>query len=82
MTLGDRNAIEHLVLLEDGADLDWLLEETTTEFDLVRNTAAIHLNLHEMCFLLFERGFPDLGVGEDADDGAVFLDSLQLASDR
>jgi hypothetical protein len=31
--------------------------------------------------LLLERGLGDLGVGEDADDGAVLLDALELAGD-
>lgn len=35
-----------------------------------------------MCLLLLEWGLVDLSVGEDADDGAVLLDALELAGDR
>jgi hypothetical protein len=31
--------------------------------------------------LLLERRLADLGVGQDADDGAVLLDALELAGD-
>ena len=81
VTLGDRNAVDHLVLLEDGVDLDGLLEEAVAEVDLVRDAAAVDLDLHEVCLLLLERRLADLGVGEDADDGAVLLDALELAGD-
>lgn len=81
MTLGDSNGINHLVLLEDGVNLDWLLEETVTERDLVLNTSTVDLNLHQVSLLLLERSLSDLSVGEDTDDGAVFLDSLEFAGD-
>ena len=81
VTLGDSDAVDHLVLLEDGVDLDRLLEETVCELDLVLDGATVDLHLHEMCLLLFERSLADLGVGEDADDGAVLLDTLEVASD-
>ena len=81
VTLGDGNAVDHLILLEDGADLDWLLEETLCESDLVLDGAAVDLDLHEMRLLLLEWGEVDLGVGENTDDRAVLLHTLQLAGD-
>lgn len=81
VTFRDRNAVNHLVLLKDGADLDRLLEKTLTKLDFVRNTATIDLYLHEMCFLLLERSLANLGMGEDADDRAVLLDALELTFD-
>lgn len=80
VTLGDGNNINHLILLEDGRDLDWLLEETVAEVDLVSNATSIDLDLHQMGLLLLERGLADLGVGKNTDDGAVLLDALELAS--
>ena len=35
----------------------------------------------KMGLLLLERGFADLGVGEDSDDGAVFLYALKFSGD-
>ena len=81
MPLGDGNDIDHLILLEDGVDLDWLLEETVAETDLVLDGATVDLNLHEMCLLLLQRCRADLGVGKHAHNSAVFLDALELAGD-
>lgn len=81
VTLGDTNDIDHLVLLEDGADLDGLLEEAIAESDLVGDGTTVDLDLHEVGLLLLERGLADLSVGEDTDDGAVLLDALELAGD-
>ena len=81
LTLGDGNAVNHLVLLEDGADLDGLLEESAGESDLVDNASSVDLDLHQVGLLLLQRRLSDLGVGEDTDDGAVFLDALELAGD-
>ena len=81
VTLGHSNDIDDLVLLEDGVDADWLLKETVGERDLVSNVAAVDLDLHQVSLLLLERSLADLGVGEDTDDGAVLLDTLELAGD-
>lgn len=81
VTLGDGDAVDHLVLLEDGRDLDGLLEEAVGELDLVGNGTTVDLDLHEVGLLLLERSLADLGVGQDADDGAVLLDALEVAGD-
>ena len=81
VTLGDGDAVDHLVLLEDGADLDRLLEEGTSEVDLVGHGASVDLNLHQMGLLLLERRLADLRMRQHAHDGAVSLHSLQLACD-
>ena len=49
------------------------------ERDLVRDAAAVDLDLHQMRLLLFETGLADLGVGEDTDDGAVTADAFEFA---
>lgn len=82
VTLGDGNAVNHLILLEDGVNLDWLLEHAVTELDFVCDTTSVDLNLHEVCLLLLERRLADLRVGEDTDDGAVFANALELTCDR
>ena len=81
VTLGNGNDINHLILLEDRRDLNWLLEQTGGELNLVSNAAAIYLDFHQVGFLLLERGFAYLGVCENADNGAVLLDALELAGD-
>ncbi len=81
LTLGDSNDIDHLVLLKDGIDSNSLLEKTVGKVNLVSNTTSIDLDLHQMCLLLLERSQAELGVGEDTDDSAVFLDALELAGD-
>jgi len=81
VALGDGDDINHLILLEDAVDRDGLLKETLAELDLVGDGTTVDLDLHKMGLLLLERGLADLGVGEDADDGAVLLDALDLAGD-
>ena len=81
MTFCNRNDIDHLVLLKDSIDCDFLLEKTMAKSHLIRDTPAIDLNFHQMCFLLLQRGLADLSVGKDTDNGAVFLDAFKLAAD-
>lgn len=81
VTLGNGDNVNHLILLEDGGDLDWLLEETSGEVNLVGDGATVDLDLHEVGLLLLERSLADLGVGKDTDDSAVLLDALHLAGD-
>ena len=82
VTLGHRNDVDNLILLEDGGDGDGLLEEAVRELDLVRDGTAVDLDLHEVRLLLAEAGLADLRVREDADDGAVLADALELARER
>ena len=81
VTLGDGNDVDHLVLLEDGVDLNGLLEEVAGEVNLVGNGATVDLDLHKVGLLLLKRGLADLGVGEHTDNGTVLLDALKLAGD-
>ena len=81
MTLGDGDNINHLILLEDGADLNWLLKQTLGKGNLVIDTSTVDLDLHQMGLLLLKRGLADLGVGENTDDGAVLLDASKLTVD-
>ena len=81
VTLGDGDDINHLVLLEDGVDVDGLLEEVAGEFDLVGDGATVDLDLHKVGLLLLDRSLTNLSVGEHTDDSAVLLDALKLAGD-
>lgn len=82
VALGDRNNIHYLVLLKHAVNIDRLLKQPVCKLDLVSNAAAVDLDLHQMGLLLLERGLADLGVGEQAHDGAVVLDALELAGGR
>ena len=82
VTLSDSNAVNHLILLEDGADFNGLLKQAVRELNLVRDAAAVDLDLHQVRLLLLERRLADLRVCEDTDDGAVLLDAFELAGDR
>ncbi len=75
VALGDRDTVDHLVLLEDGPNLDRFLEHGLGEVDLVRHAAAVDLNLHQMRLLLLQGRLADLRVGQDAHDGAVAFDA-------
>ena len=81
VTLGDGDAVNDLVLLEDGADLDGLLEETVGKVDLVSDGTTVDLDLHKVGLLLLERGLANLGVGKNTDDSAVLLDALEVTGD-
>ena len=81
VTLGNSDDIDNLVLLEDGSNVDGLLEQAVGEFDLVSDRATVDLDLHEVSLLLAETSLADLGVCEDTDDGAVLADTLELTGD-
>ena len=82
VTLRYRNDVNNFILLEDGVDLDWLLEQAMCELNLVCDATAVDLDFHKMGLLLLEASLADLGVGEDTDDGTVLADALELTSDR
>ena len=82
VTLGDSNNVDVLVLLKNGGDVDRLLEEFLSVFDLVCDGSAVHLDFHEVSLLLTQASLADLSVGKDPDDSTVFADALQLTSSR
>ena len=78
LTLGDSNSVDHLVLAKDSAYVHLLLEEIETELNLVRDGSSVDLNLHDVCLFLGKLGKLDLGVGNDADNGAVLENACLL----
>jgi len=81
LTLGDTDNIDVLIKVEDIVDLDFLLHEPLTEFDLLVHGSTVDLDLHDMCLLLAEVQLANLGVGNDTDSGAVLLDASELAEE-
>ena len=82
VTLSNGNDVYHLILLENGIDVDRLLEQVTGEVNLVRDRSSIDLDLHQMCLLLLDGSLADLCVSENTDNSAVFLDTLEFTCDR
>lgn len=80
-SFGDCNTIDHLILTEDRTDSYRFFEQPFTEIDFLRNAPAIDLDFHQVGLLLLKRGLADLRMGKHTDDGAVFLDALQLTGD-
>jgi hypothetical protein len=78
VTLGNADAVDHLVLGEDGLDGHLLLEELVAEVDLGVHVAAVDLDLQHVRLLLADRDLGDLGVGNDADHVAVLFHARDL----
>jgi len=79
MAFGNTDNIDDLVLLEDSGNRDLLLEHAVGKRDLVRDAAAVDLDLHQVRLLLLKTGLADLGVGQDTDDSAVTTDAFKFA---
>lgn len=77
LTLGNSEDIDHLVLLEDLINLDLLLEKSVGEINLLGNSSSVNLDFDDVVLLLSEVELVHLGVGNDSDDGTVFLDSFE-----
>lgn len=60
MTLGNCNNIDHLILLENIADLDRFFKQAACEVNLLVDGATVDLYFHEMRLLLLKRSFADL----------------------
>jgi hypothetical protein len=82
VTRSDTDNIDDLVLLKHALDVDGLLKVRLGELDLVGDASSVDLDLHQVGLLLDQTSLPDLGVGEDTDDGAVLPDPLELSGDR
>jgi len=78
VTLGDSKNVNVLICLEHRGDIDCLLEVGLCKLDLVGDRATVDLDLCQVCLLLAQTSLADLGVRKNADDCAVFADSLQL----
>jgi len=77
-TFSYTDAVDHLVLLEDGVNLNLLLEKTNTEVNLSRDITTVNLDLFNVGLLLTKLNFLDLGVGNHADNVAVLLGTLDF----
>src|SRR5882762_4017106 len=82
MTLRYGNNVDDLILLEYGRDFDGLLEQAVRKLDFVSHRATVNLDLHKVSLLLRETGLADLSVCKNADNSAVFANTLKFAGNR
>ena len=81
LTTGNTDGVDHLELVEDLSDGDFTLELLEAPIDLLGDGATVDLDLEEVSLALAEVKLGELGAGEDADDCAVLLYSLEVALD-
>lgn len=80
LTSGNGNGINHLVLLEDFSNGDFLLELGSSPFDLLGGGSSVNLDFHKMSLLLSESlKLVHLGGAKNSNGRAVFLDSLDIS---
>ena len=76
-TLGNSDNVDHLVFSEEGVNADFLFEKALSEVDLVGNGTTVNLDFEDLVFLLTEVELVEIGMGNDSNDRAVLLDSLE-----
>lgn len=81
MAAGGRADVDGLTLGEHLLDADLLLKERAGKVDLGIHIPAVNLDLQKIGNLLSKLDLVDLGVGKDADNLAVVLNSLHLSVD-
>jgi len=81
LTLGNTENINHFVLVDNLGDSDFLFEVLSGEIDLLSDGTTINLDFEDVSLLLSEVELIQLGVDDDSDDLAVFLDSFDLSID-
>jgi len=81
LTLGNTEDINHFVLVEDLGDSDFLFEVRLGEVDLLGDGTTVDLDFEDVSLLLSKVELIHLGVDDNSDNLAVFLDSFKLAVD-
>jgi len=79
LTLGDTENVDHFILVEDLGDSDFLFEVLLGEVNLLGNGTTVNLDFEDVSLLLSEVELVHLGVDDDSDDRAIFLNSVKLA---
>ena len=81
VTLGDTDAVDELVLLEDLVNRDLLLEVLTSPVNLLSDGSTVDLDFDDMGLLVLVAQELLLGMSDDADNSAVLLDLGQVFFD-
>lgn len=79
LTLGNTEDINHFVLVDDLGDSDFLFEVLSGEIDLLGDSTTVNLDFEDVSLLLSDVDLIQLGVDDNSDDLAVFLDSFELS---
>jgi hypothetical protein len=78
VTLGHTNHINVLVLAKDTVNSDLLLKQVLGKVNLGGSVTSVDLDLHNVSLLDTKVQLADLGVGDNTDNAAELLDTLQL----
>jgi len=81
LTLGDTEDVDHFILVEDLGDSDFLFEMLLGEVDLLGDVTTVDLDFEDVSLLLSKVELIQLGVDDNSDDLAIFLNSVKLALD-
>jgi len=79
LTLSNTENVNHFIIIEDGADSDFLFEVLLGEVNLLGDGTTVYLDFLNVSLLLSEVELIHLSVDDNSDDSAVFLDSFKLA---
>jgi len=74
LSLGDADAIDHLVLVEDAVEGDLLLEVLLGPVDFLGNSSAINLDFHDVGFLVDNSNLSNLSVCNNSNNSSVLLE--------
>lgn len=81
VTSGNTNGVHDVVVSEDLANLDLLLELAVGKVDLLGGVTTVNLDLQDVGLVLAELQETDLGGNENTNDRAVLLDAFKVALD-
>jgi len=81
LTLGNTEDIDHLILVNNLGNSDFLLEVLSGEVNLLGDGSTVDLDFEDVSLLLSKVKLVHLSVDDNSDDLTVFLDSVELAGD-
>jgi hypothetical protein len=76
-TFGDSENVTIFVLFENGVNSDFFFEKGVGEINFLGDGSSVNLDFNNVIFLLSKIQKFHLGGGDDSNDGAIFLDSVQ-----
>mmetsp|Transcript_7362 Transcript_7362/g.22676 ORF Transcript_7362/g.22676 Transcript_7362/m.22676 type:complete len:209 (-) Transcript_7362:233-859(-) len=81
VALGGAAAVDHFVRREDRIHRNLLFEQGLAELHLLRDSAAVDLDLHHVRLLLAQLQLLDLGVRDEANHRTILAHPLQFPLD-
>lgn len=80
-TSGNTNSINHLVVIEDFTDGNFIFEFAKSPINLLSNSATVNLDFNEVSLSLSEVELIELSWGKNSNNLTVLLDSLKISLD-